>query len=131
MNKKNLLCTFLAFFAFQSILAKDNSSPSIQISFFSTHGKPATNSDFEHDYQYCMELLKNLSDIQKKRKLTLEEIIMALQIVVVLYNSNNNEHTKKIEILLYGKDKLILPYSSQIFELLTQQGSDTSESDTN
>jgi len=128
MNKNILLCLSFLISAPYAYCAKDTTAQTLQITFHASHSKPATpNSESEQDFQYCMNILKKLSDIQKKRRLTIEETLTALQVVFFLF-SNNDDDSKRIEIITNSKDLLVLPYSSQLLGMLSQQ---TTESDTN
>jgi len=103
---------------------KDPAVKSLQVSFFTVHNNQTqTTSQSEQDIDYCADVLKQLADIQKKRRLTLEEMMMSLQVMLFLFNNTNEDHSKRIEIVLNGKDKITVPYSAQIFALLNQQGS--------
>jgi len=128
MNKNILLC--LSFFISTPYVycVKDTTTQTLQITFHSSHSKQTTiSAESEQDFQYCLSILKKFSDIQKKRKLTVEEILTALQVVFFLF-SNNEDDSKRIEILMNSRDLLVLPYSSQLLGMLNQQ---ISESDPN
>lgn len=101
---------------------KEPAVQSMQVSFFSGLSKQAlATSEPNQDVDYCFDMLKQFSALQKKRRLTLEEMMMTLQVMLFLFNLTTDDHSRRIEIVLNGKDKITVPYSAQIFAMLNQQ----------
>lgn len=123
MKKNMLICTLLITAIPYFCSSKEAPMQSMQVSFFSVHNKQAqaTNQSEPIDVEYCIDMLKQFADLQKKRRLTLEEMMMTLQVMMFLFSNTNDDHSKRIEILLNGKDKITVPYSAQIFAMLNQQ----------
>lgn len=125
MKKNIALYLSLLFATPYAYCSKDTTPQTLQISFHASHHKQsAANAEFEQDYQYCINILKKLSDTQRKRKLTVEETLTALQVIFFLFN-NNEDDSKRIEILMNSRDSLVLPYSSQLLGMLNQQISES------
>jgi|GEM_PF-1351970 len=128
MNKNILLCLSILIATPYAHCAKDTTAQTLQITFHASHGKQtAMSAESEQDFQYCVNILRKLSDVQKKRKLTVEEMLTALQVVFFLFG-NNEDDAKRIEILLNSRDLLVLPYSSQLLGMLNQQISESDPS---
>ena len=101
---------------------KEEKSQSLQIKFISTQtSKTISDQAFNEDSQTCMNLLQNYAHVQKQRKLTFEEMLTAMQILMFLFLQNSDDYSKKIEVILDNGDKLTLPYSTQLFASLCQQ----------
>lgn len=128
--KKNILISFLfltvtPYFCF----SKNQTVQSMQVSFFSAPNKKAqASAQSEPDVDYWIDILQQFAELQKKRRLTLEEIMVVLQVMFFLFNNADEDHSKRIEILLNGKDKITVPYSSQIFASLNQQNTENNPS---
>lgn len=129
--KKNILAFTLLMIAIPYFCsAKEPVIQSMQVSFFSVHNKQAqVATQSEPDVDYCVDMLKQFADLQKKRRLTLEEMMMAMQVMLFLFNNTNDDHSRRIEILLNGKDKIVVPYSAQIFAMLNQQNTEVNPDD--
>lgn len=106
----------------------EEKSNTIQIKITSTQSsKVISDQDFHKDSQACMELLQNYAKVQKQRKLTFEEMLTIMQVVMFLFLQNSNDYSKKIELILNDGEKLALPYSVQLFAALFEQTSDEDE----
>lgn len=116
-----LLAYVTIFLSSYDVAAKNPPVKTVKASFI-LHNKGTTeNTEFSEEFDYCAETLSFYSEIQKKRKLTLEEMMLVLKIILFLFNTQLDQQTKFIEIMLNDQYKIIVPYSSQIFAALTQQ----------
>lgn len=122
MKKKlALFCFFSAIFSIAFLNSKEPSTPTVQIKFSSTkiaNSIPDVNE--QEQIEYFLVLLKNYSRLQEQRKLTLEEMIFIVQILIFLFVQDSDNYSKKIEVAIKGGQKIVLPYSSELLTGLAQ-----------
>lgn len=87
------------------------------------------NVDYHKNAKLAIELLTNLAEQQEHRKLTLEELALAIRVITFLFLEETDDYSKNIEVNLKNGKKISLPYSVElVMNLMIQQGS-SSESD--
>lgn len=127
---KNIIAFGLFLASAPFAVSKEPSLQSMQVSFFSNALKNSSlASEDSSEVEYCVDVLKKISETQKKRRLTIEEMMMAIQVMFFLFEGSGVDHSRWIEILVNGKHKINVPYSSQVFGFLHQQGSDSDDDD--
>ncbi len=123
MYKIYLACIDFATSVCEPLYSNRNSGKSIRISFAATEATGRKTDATSEEFNYCLEMLKNFSALSKKRTLTTEEIIMALQLVNYLFATANDDFSKKIVVTIHGKHTLELPFSEKLFALMQQLNS--------
>jgi hypothetical protein len=120
---KKLYLFLVSMMTFSSFFAANNTSlSSIKMTFAIAKNAQTWGSDIvEKDVQDCINYLKQLADVQKKRKLTLEEITLALHAAIYILSAEYEYHSGQITIAINEKEKLTLPFSSEtLLNLLAQ-----------
>ena len=119
-----LICMFSSFFAVNNVPLS-----SIKMTFAISKNPQTWGSDIvEKDVQECINYLKQLTDTQKKRKLTLEEITLALHAAIYILSAEYEYHSGQIIITINDKEELTLPFSSEtLINLLAQSVQTTSK----
>jgi len=107
-------------------LTKNHTQSTIQLVFISEQSATPTDVASQETFEYCTDLLKNLSITQKKRKLTLEEITLAMRAIMFLYLVPSDDYSKHILITL-DKKELTLPYSEELLAELFRKTSDNNQ----
>lgn len=114
-----------------SLFFANNNTPlnSMKMTFSISKNPQSWGADIvEKDVQECINYLKQLSETQKKRKLTIEEITLALHAAIFILSGEYEYHSGQITIALNEKEKLVLPYSSEaLINLLAQSVQTTSK----
>ncbi len=63
--------------------------------------------------------LEEYADIQKYRRLTMEEMMLIFQLVIHLFTATQYSFSKQLEITIQGK-KIVLPFSKEFLRSLYQ-----------
>jgi hypothetical protein len=120
------LVTSSSFFA-----NKNNSLNSIKMTFSIAKNSQTWGADIlDKDVQDCINYLKQLSEIQKKRTLTLEEITLGLHAAIFIISAEYEYHSGQIHITLNEKDKITFPFSSETLINLLAQSAQASSKNT-
>lgn len=130
--KQTFFAILLSLLAIAPTVYTKPTNQSIQVNFSSLH-RSLSGIEFdaaEDDFQYCMNALTSFADIQKKRKLTVEETLNALKIIIFIFQQYEDD-AKKIDIKLNNTTTLALPYSSTLFLELLYQMQNMEQSDSN
>jgi len=120
MNKIYII--LFSIVSYSSFFANTTSLSSLKMTFSISKNSQVWGSDIvEKDVQDCINYLKQLSDIQKKRKLTLEEITLGLHATIFILSSEYEYHSGQINVVLNEKDKITFPFSSEVLMNLLAQ----------
>ncbi len=87
-----------------------------------------TNLDYYDGAKFSVELLQNLAEQQEHRKLTMEEMSLALRVISFLFLQETEDYNKCLEISFKNGKKLYLPYSYQLFAILMQNNDSSNDS---
>lgn len=111
--KKFYIPALLVFTAFNNTV-KPEIYDSIKMSFFLTRKKDEWGSDLlSAKSTEALALLKELSEIQKIRNLTIEELQLAYYIFICIFSDIHKNYSTKVSITLNDKDTIRLPFSSE------------------
>ena len=126
-----LVCSFISlpaysFFGLDS-QKKTEVCTDVKVSFKSEKAVAVlTNFEYYENAKFALELLQNLAEQQEHRKLTIEEMTLALRVLSFLFLQETDDYNKSIEINLKNGKKISLPYSVELFaNLLSAQSSDS------
>ncbi|MBI2344828.1 hypothetical protein HYV10_02015 [Candidatus Dependentiae bacterium] len=112
--KKFYLSIFLLLTATTSFI-KAESYNTIKMSLILNKSKDTwAISELNQNLAEYIESLKKLSEIQKKRKLTIEELNYAYYAFIYIFTTLHEDYSGKIAISINDKDTLSLPFSTEI-----------------
>ncbi len=118
------------FFNWSTTKAKKEVCTDIKVSFKSEKTVPIiSNFDYHENAQLAVELLQNLAEQQQHRKLTIEEMALAIRVISFLFLQEADDYSKGIEIHLKNGAKITLPYSLELCAMLLAQSNSNASPD--
>lgn len=133
---KKIYISILTLLLIPANFLKSVSCDSIKMTLSLTKNKNRWGADIiNKNLAECITILKNLSEFQKKRALTIEELNIAYYAFVYIFTTLHEDYSGKITITMNDKDNLNLPFSLEIFMnlflniLKDQENLDSSESE--
>jgi hypothetical protein len=124
MKKVTIALLFLSAGSAQSFFftKPDAVSTDIAVKFISKKtDQVVTDPSYVENAKSCIEILQDFAQQQENRELTVEEIMIALKIIIFLFLQETNDYSKSIVIQLKNGKKIELPYSQELFEQMFKE----------
>lgn len=118
--KNNILAFCLIGLSSLGCAASKNQAPFLTVSFNAKKVEIPQFDSMELENEIVTELVRRLEDyaeVQKHRKLTMEEMVVIFQFIIHLLTTTQNSFSKHVEIMIQGK-KIILPFSEEFLTRL-------------
>lgn len=112
---KKFYISILSLLLLSTNLVKPESCNSVKMSLVLNKNKEQWGTDIlNKDLNEYINALKKLAEIQKKRKLTIEELNFAYCAFIYIFTALHEDYAGKIVISVNDKDTLNLPFSVDI-----------------
>ncbi len=128
--KKNIVALTVAMITASSFCFLNSKDPNLlQVTFAIKNNQTSqANAQLDQNLKYIFEIFKSLADTQKKRNLTIEEMIMIIQFTSFLYTDLQNNYSQHIEIKFDG-NVIKLPFSQELLLALSKQSIQNDQDD--